>query len=169
VQWSVAASNQFWSPCYHLNQEINLWSCVLYLGLLSDFPYWTWRIGTFIEIWLYLYCMSWCCFFSNLKAFSLSIVSSFLQLPILCNKANVERPSIDFKLSNRKGCLVLSVESKHRLPNFQLVFRQLFCLDTKKFSIKISPQVLRNVWIRFTIMDLQYDHLVEDNDICIFS
>ena len=38
-------------------------------------------------------------FFSNLKAFSLSIVSSFLQLPILYNKANVERPRIDFKLS----------------------------------------------------------------------
>jgi hypothetical protein len=61
-------------------------------------------------------------FFSNLKAFSLSIVSSFLQLPILYNKANVERPSIDFKLSNRNGCLILSIESKHRLPNFQFVF-----------------------------------------------
>jgi hypothetical protein len=36
----------------------------------------------------------------NLKAFLLSIVSSFLQLPIVYNKANVERPSIDFKLSN---------------------------------------------------------------------
>ena len=70
-------------------------------------------------------------FFSNLKAFSLSIVSSFLQLPILYNKANVERPSIEFKLSNRKGCLILSIESKHRLPNFQLVFHQLFWLDTK--------------------------------------
>ena len=65
-------------------------------------------------------------FFSNLKTFS-----SFLQLPILYNKANVERPSIDFKLSNRKGCLILSIESKHRLPNFQLVFHQLFWLDTK--------------------------------------
>ena len=41
-------------------------------------------------------------FFFNLKAFSLSIVSSFLQVPIINNKANVERPSIDFKLSNRK-------------------------------------------------------------------
>jgi predicted signal transduction protein with EAL and GGDEF domain len=65
-------------------------------------------------------------FFSNLKTFS-----SFLQLPILYNKANVERPSIDFKLSNRKGCLILSIESKHGLPNFQLVFHQLFWLDTK--------------------------------------
>jgi hypothetical protein len=68
VQWSVAASNQLWSPCYHLNQEINLLSCLLYLGLLSDFPYWTWRIGTFIEIWLFLYCMSWCCFFFQFKS-----------------------------------------------------------------------------------------------------
>jgi hypothetical protein len=79
---------------------------------------------------------------------ALSIVSSFLQLPILYNKANVERPSIDFKLSNRKGCLILLIESKHRLPNFQLVFHQLFWLDTKTwkyFSIKTSPQVLRNV------------------------
>jgi hypothetical protein len=31
------------------------------------------------------------------------------------------------------------------------------------FSIKISPQVPKNVWIRFIIMDLQYEHLVEDN------
>ena len=65
------------------------------------------------------------CFSSKLKAFSLSIVSSFLQLPITYHKANVERPSIDFKLFNRKGCLILSIKSKHRLPNFQLVFHQL--------------------------------------------
>jgi hypothetical protein len=56
---------------------------------------------------------------------------AFLQLPILYSKANVERPSIEFKLSNRKGCLILSIESKHRLPNFQLVFHQLFWLDAK--------------------------------------
>jgi hypothetical protein len=31
-------------------------------------------------------------FFFQFKAFSLPIVSSFLQLPILYNKANVERP-----------------------------------------------------------------------------
>ena len=113
--------------------------------------------------------MSWF-FFSKLKAFSLSIVFSFLQLPIIYNKANVERPSIYFKLFNRKGCLILLIESKHRLPNFQLVFHQLFWLDANtltSFSTKTSPQVLRNVWIRFTIMDLQYKHLVEDNHICI--
>jgi hypothetical protein len=28
----------------------------------------------------------------------------------------VERPSIDFKIFNRKGCLILSIKSKHRLP-----------------------------------------------------
>ena len=38
-------------------RSINLWSCLLYLVLLSDFPYRTWLIGTFIEIWFYLYCM----------------------------------------------------------------------------------------------------------------
>jgi hypothetical protein len=111
-------------------------------------------------------------YFSNIKAFSLSIVSSFLQLPIIYNKANVKRPSIYFKLFNRKGCLIPLIESKHRLPNFQLVFHQLVWLDAKTwkyFSFKTSPQVLRNVWFRFTIMDLQYENLVDDNHICIFS
>jgi hypothetical protein len=62
--------------------------------------------------------------YPNLKAFSLSIVSSFLQLPILYNKANVERPRIDVKLSNRKGCLMLSIESKHRLRGNDGHFRR---------------------------------------------
>jgi len=62
VRWSVAASNQLLSLCYHLNQEINqvnqFMILFIVLGLLSDFPCRTWWIGTFIEIWLYLYCMT---------------------------------------------------------------------------------------------------------------
>ena len=53
VRWSVAASNQLLSPCYQ-----SIYDLFIVLGLLSDFPCRTWRIGTLIEIWLYLYCMT---------------------------------------------------------------------------------------------------------------
>jgi hypothetical protein len=75
---------------------------------------------------------------------TLAVASGHYSHPQACNRAN--------------GCLILSIKSKHRLPNFQLVFHQLFWLDPKTgkyFSIKTSPQALRNVWIRFSIMDLQ--------------
>jgi hypothetical protein len=41
VLWSVAASNQLLSPCYHLNQEINQFMILfIVLGLLLDMTDW---------------------------------------------------------------------------------------------------------------------------------